>query len=194
VISVDDLLVNLCVNGQNITPLGPNKGNWTMVDEYNFKFIPGINVIGVHGRDTGQVISAFMATVEVAGELYVTDGVLPPADGIEYTPSDPEWNATLWRYFPEMVGSPRSDWCDRFFDDSDWGPAIRAGSGDTPDEEWGHLGTDPWLMTSCGYDKCPGEFLHYYEDLIPDNEPMWVWDYKPVDLNDAWFRFVIVMP
>ncbi len=194
VISVDDLLVDLCINGVSLSPLGPNKGAWTHADEYHFNLVPGKNVIGVHGRDTGYVVSAIMATIEIFDEIYVTDGVMPPDDDVEYTPSDPEWDATLWRYFPAPEGTPREDWCDRHFDDSDWGPAIRAGTATTPIDEWGHLGAHPWINTSCGFSRCPGEFLPYYEDDIEGNEPMWIWDYKPVELNDAWFRFVIYLP
>ncbi len=195
VITVDDQLVDLCVNGAMVLPLGIYYGNWTRADTYTVIMESGMNSVGVHGIDTGMVISAFMATVTVNGGLYITDGVMPPADGIAYTPADPEWFGTEWRYFPTVQEGPNADWCDKWFDDSGWGPGIRAGmTGSTPIDKWGQLGAYPWTNTSCGCTRCPCEFLPYYQDAIPGNEPMWIWDYNPTTLADAWLRRVIVLP
>mgnify|MGYP000231294354 CR=1 FL=1 len=195
VITVDDQLVDLCVNGKMVLPLGPNYGNWTRADTYTVVMESGANAVGVHGIDTGMVISAFMATITVNGQTYVTDGVMPPDDGIAYTPADPEWFATEWRYFPTVQEGPNADWCDKWFDDSGWGPGIRAGiTGSTPIDKWGNLGAYPWTSTACGYPRCPGDFIPYYEDAIVGNEPMWIWDYNPTTLADAWLRRVIVLP
>ncbi len=195
VITVDDQLVDLCVNGTMVLPLGPYYGNWTRADTYTVVMESGMNAVGVHGIDTGMVISAFMATITVNGNLYITDGVMPPDDGIAYTPADPEWFGTEWRYFPTVQEGPNADWCDKWFDDSGWGPGIRAGmTGSTPIDKWGQLGAYPWTNTVCGCSRCPCEFLPYYEDAIPGNEPMWIWDYNPTTLADAWLRRVITLP
>ena len=199
VLSVDDQLVDLCANGTNVTSFGPYYGQWTYVDTYNGQELileSGINVVGIHGIDTGAMISAFIATIEVNGQLIVSDGVLPPDDGIAYTSADPEWSQSEWRYFPTMAEGPNGDWCDKWFDDSSWGPAILAGMDGhgTTQAEWGNLGTYPWTNTSCGGTMCPKEFISYYEDSIADNEPKWIWDYNPTSLADAWLRIKIDLP
>lgn len=199
VLSVDDELVDLCANGKKVENFGSNYGSWLYADTYNGQELileSGINVIGIHGIDTGFMISAFIATIEVNGQLIASDGVLPPKSGIAYTSSDPEWNQSDWRYFPTMAAGPNGDWCDKWFDDSDWGPAILAGmSGHgTTDEEWGELGTYPWTNTSCGASMCPKDFIPYYTDGTPGNEPKWIWDYNPTSLADAWLRIKIVLP
>ena len=197
VISVDDLLTGLCVNGQDISPFGPNAGGWPYADTYNVVLESGENVVGVSGRDTGLQISAFVATIKVNNATYITDGVDPPASGVPYTAADPEWNQTKWRYFPTEVGSPDVDWCDVTFDDSGWGPAIIAKSTNcAADPDLGDIGHCPWHFHDCGggETRCPSDFIPYYEDAVADNEPVWVWDYNPVNLADAWFRHRITLP
>ena len=208
IISVDDTLIDMCVNSEDITSFGPRYSNWTYADTYNhntslfFVMESGENVIGIHGRDAGTVISAFIATVKVNGTTIRTDGVmpkLPPTNPIvPYTPSDAQWTATPWRYYPNPAsGSPNGGWCDPWFNDDDWGPAIRAGIyGSSPVGTWGELGSSPWTM-SCGTPAtvpCPADFRPYYDDAIANNEPMWIWDYNPASLADAWFRLKIVLP
>ncbi len=201
VISVDDVLVDMCVNSETVSPLGSHYNSWIYADTYHFILESGDNVIGIHGRDAGHVISAFMATIKVHGQTIVTDGVmpkLPPPDPIDpYTPSDPQWTATPWRYYPTPAdGGPNSDWCDPWYNDDAWGPAIRAGLyGQTDIAHWGELGASPWTMTCGDLDyRCPKDFRPYYDDSTTGNEPMWIWDYNPAELADAWFRIKVTLP
>lgn len=197
VISVDDLITRLCVNGQDVLPVGPNAGQWPYADTYNVVLESGDNVVGVSGRDTGLTISAFVATITVNNTTYITDGVDPPANGVAYTSAAPEWNQTKWRYYPTEVGNPDVTWCDVAFDDSEWGPAIIAKSANcAADPDLGDIGHCPWNFHDCGggETRCPSDFIPYYEDGVVDNEPVWVWDYNPVDLADAWFRHRITLP
>jgi hypothetical protein len=197
---VDDELVELCANGRQFdktTEFGTYFGAWTYADSYSGEKLvleSGINVIGIHGKDTGMAISAFMGTISVNGQFIVSDGVLPPSDSQPYEPGDPEWTAAQWRYFPEAVPTPNADWCDKWFDDSDWGPAIKAGKSPTTPANWGNLGTTPWTTTACGAAMCPSAFIPYYTDSVPDNEPKWIWDYNPTSLADAWLRIKIDLP
>lgn len=202
VLSVDDQLVELCANGTQFTPaeFGPYYGNWAYADTYGGPKLvleSGTNVIGVHGKDTGLAISAFVGVIIVNGQTIVTDGVLPPADSLPYEPGDPEWTAAQWRYFPEAVPTPNADWCDKWFDDGDWGPAILAGKSGTDPSVYGELGTDPWWGGACDltqYERCPSAFESYYTDGLTGNEPKWIWDYNPTQLADAWLRIRIVLP
>jgi len=198
-LSVDDQLVDLCANGKNVSSFGTYYNQWTYADTYNGQELvleSGINVVGIHGVDTNAMISAFIATIQVNGQLIVSDGVLPPSDGIAYTSADPEWTQSEWRYFPTMAEGPNGDWCDKWFDDSAWGPAILAGMDGhgTTLAEWGNLGTYPWITTACGGTMCPKEFIPYYEDAVVGNEPKWIWDYNPTSLADAWLRIKINLP
>lgn len=203
VLSVDDELVELCANGKQfdkVTEFGANFNRWPFADTYSGEKLvleSGVNVIGVHGKDTGLAISAFVGTISVNGQLIVSDGVLPPSDGQPYVPGDPEWTAAQWRYFPEAVPTPNADWCDKWFDDSDWGPAIKAGKAGTSSENWGNLGTNPWYGGACGlsqYGRCPTAFESHYVDGTAGNEPKWIWDYNPTQLADAWLRIKITLP
>lgn len=202
VLTVDDELVELCANGKQFnkaTEFGSYYGTWTYADTYSGEKLvleSGINVIGIHGKDTGLAISAFMGTISVNGQFIVSDGVLPPSDGQPYDTGDPEWTAAQWRYFPEAVPTPNADWCDKWFDDSEWGPAIKAGRSPTTPANWGNLGTTPWTTTNCGAGAtmCPTAFIPYYTDGIGGNEPKWIWDYNPLSLADAWLRIKITLP
>jgi hypothetical protein len=197
VISVDDELTELCANGDFIQSFGPYFNQWPYADTYQVVLESGDNVIGVSGKDTGTVISAFIATIAVNGQTYRTDNVPPPTSGQKYTPSDPEWNQTKWRYFPKEAATIEVNWCHRGFDDSKWGPAIIARSTNcdqTPN--LGQLGSCPWTGANCGdpQGRCPQDFASYYDDSIAGNEPMWIWDYYPVNLNSAWFRYHLTLP
>jgi len=202
VLSVDDELVELCANGKqfNKSEFGLYYQQWPYADTYSGEKLvleSGINVIGIHGKDTGLAISAFVGTISVNGQVFISDGVLPPLSGNAYTPSDPQWTQAQWRYFPEAVPTPNADWCDKWFDDSDWGPAIKAGKKDTAPEVWGNLGTNPWYGEACGLaqsGRCPTAFESYYIDATIGNEPKWIWDYNPTQLADAWLRIKIVLP
>jgi|GEM_PF-1006438 len=200
ILSVDDELVDLCANGNNVATFGAHYGQWPYADTYNGEELvleSGINVVGVHGKDTGAAISAFVATVQVNGQLFISDGVLPPVSGIAYTSLDSEWTQSDWRYFPTMAAGPNGDWCDKWFDDSAWGPAIKAGKTGTLDSVWGNLGTNPWYGGACGLSmsgRCPTAFESYYVDSVLGNEPKWIWDYNPTSLADAWLRIKIVLP
>jgi len=201
-LSVDDELVELCANGTQFDQdeFGGNYGDWARADTYGGPKLvleSGTNVIGIHGKDVGLAISAFVATIQVNGTIIISDGVMPPDDGIAYTSLDDEWDDALWRYFPEAVPTPNADWCDKWFDDSDWGPAILAGTSGTDPSVYGNLGTDPWWGGACGltkYERCPTAFEPYYTDAIAGNEPKWIWDYNPTQLADAWLRIRIVLP
>lgn len=201
-LSVDDELVELCANGRQFSKaeFGPRYQQWPYADTYSGEKLvleSGINVIGIHGKDTGLAISAFVGTIHVNGTTIVTDGVLPPSSGNAYTPSDLEWTQAQWRYFPEAVPTPNADWCDKWFDDSDWGPAIKAGKTGTAPEVWGNLGTNPWYGGACGLPqagRCPTDFESFYIDAITGNEPKWIWDYNPTQLADAWLRIKITLP
>lgn len=213
VLSVDDELVELCANGRHFIKdhepgylpgpnheFGPNYMKWSSSDTYSGEKLvleSGINVIGVHGKDTGFAISAFVATIAVNGKVFITDGVLPPASGVAYTSANPEWYQSEWRYFPTVASGPNGDWCDKWFDDSGWGPAIKAGKFGTAPEVWGNLGTNPWYGGACGLPqlgRCPTDFESYYIDGTPGNEPKWIWDYNPTSLADAWLRIKITLP
>ena len=108
VISVDDLLVDLCLNGNFVSTLGAYSNQWPYADTYYLVMETGNNTLGIHGQDTGASISAFIATVEVDGQEFRSDGVMPPSSSIPYTSSDPEWTQTEWRYFPTWARAPRS--------------------------------------------------------------------------------------
>ena len=195
VISVDDLLVDLCLNGNFVPTLGTYSNQWPYTDTYSLVMETGNNTLGIHGQDTGASISAFIATVEVDGQEFRTDGVMPPSSSIAYTSSDPEWSQTEWRYFPTLATGPEVNWCHSVFDDSSWGPAIRSGiDGSTPVSNWGWLGYAPWTFGCPTAPYCPGDFYPYYTDSISNNEPMWVWDYNPTSLADAWFRLNVAIP
>jgi hypothetical protein len=93
------------------------------------------------------------------------NGVAYPTTGI--APGDPD--TTPWRYSPDPDEDPQADWCQASYDDSLWGPARYVG-------EWG---SSPWGAS-------PPEFSGVGAD--------WIWDDRPVELQDAWFRLEIVLP
>ena len=80
-----------------------------------------------------------------------------------------EPDTTKWRYYPNEAEDPQATWCDVGFNDSDWGPALFAAEHD--DGEW---------------------LAEPYELRGRDVE--WVWDGRPRDLREAWFRRRIELP
>ncbi len=179
VVTVDDRAKEVCVNGAQLK-LGANYDNWTKTDTYALVLESGPNSIGVSGEDTGMVITAMAAVLEVNGKRYPTRGV---PGGKFYKPADPEWKATPWRYFPKDASTDKLGWCDRTFDDSAWGPAMRAAGSGSPSFLVGQA--SPW---ACGSDLCTA-FPQSGAD-----QPEWIWDPYPVSLQTAWIRTVVTLP
>ncbi len=176
VVTVDDAATEICANGKDFT-LGPAASTWTKTDSYSFVMTSGPNAVGISGKDTGMVITAMAAYLEVAGQKFPTRGV---PGGKTYVETDPEWTETPWRYYPKLISSDKSDWCSAFFDDATWGPAMRAGYNGVS-----RVGdASPW---GCGTDLCAA---------FPDgaDRPDWIWDPYPVDLQSAWIRIKITLP
>jgi hypothetical protein len=178
IVTVDDQATELCVNGVDLM-LGPNYGNWTMTDSYQFVLESGPNAVGISGKDTGMVITAMAAYLTVAGQKFPTRGV--PAGKI-YMATDPEWNKTPWRYFPKAVNEDKTNWCSRTFNDATWGPAMAAAAPGSPSTLVGDA--TPW---GCGQDLCTAF------PPSPDR-PDWIWDPFPVDLQSAWIRIKVDLP
>ena len=77
----------------------------------------GLHTVGIKGWDTGRVITAAIAHVEIStGQQWVSDDT--------------------WRYDPNPTASEenRLGWCAPHFDDSAW-DLVR---------DWGAIGTSPW--------------------------------------------------
>jgi hypothetical protein len=178
IVTVDDEATEICANGVQL-PLKGNHGNWTATDSYTFVLESGANAVGISGVDKGKVITAMAALLKVNGASYPTRGV--PAGKI-YEPTDPEWDKTPWRYFGKKVEEDKSGWCDAYFNDSTWGPAMAAAAANSPSTLVGQA--TPW---GCGADLCTA---------FPEgNErPDWIWDPFPVDLQSAWIRLKVELP
>jgi len=113
--AVDDA-GELCVND---IPQGPT-GGWTTGISTEVWLTSGKNSIGIYGWDTGRVITAAIAHIEISdGSFWVTD--------------------STWRYDPEpdQYGIGRIGWCAVGFDDSDWGLALDVGPIGDPANPWG---------------------------------------------------------
>ena len=109
-LSIDDI-GSACIDNANNLVL-PDGGNWQNARSTEFWLESGNHTVGIYGRDTGYVITAAIAHLEAAGQVWVTD-----AD---------------WTYDPNPTfqDSTRSGWCSPTFDDSSWlnvkviGPAF----------------------------------------------------------------------
>jgi hypothetical protein len=178
IVTVDDEATEICANGVQL-PLQGNHGNWTATDSYTFVLESGSNAVGISGVDKGKVITAMAALLKVNGASYPTRGV--PAGKI-YEPTDPEWDKTPWRYFGKKVEEDKSGWCDAYFNDSTWGPAMAAAGPGSPSTLVGQA--TPW---GCGSDLCTA---------FPEGSerPDWIWDPFPVDLQSAWIRLKVELP
>ena len=97
-----------------------NTGNWHTGAAYEVYLSSGTHTVGIHGWDTGRVITAAIAHIEISdGSVWVTDGT--------------------WRYDPDpnQDGIGRVGWCSSGFDDSDWGLALDLGPIGDPSNPWG---------------------------------------------------------
>jgi hypothetical protein len=155
---VDDWYERVCVNDVDVAVDPVGSRDWYAAESYTAVMESGLTVVGVHGVDLYEVISAFMMRIQVAGLTFLTTGI---AAG--------EPDTTPWRYSPDPDADPQADWCQPTYDDSAWGPARYVG-------EWG---SSPWSAS-------PPEFAGVGAD--------WIWDDRPADLQDAWFRIEITLP
>ncbi|MFH1438908.1 MAG: hypothetical protein ABIJ56_24595 [Pseudomonadota bacterium] len=80
-----------------------------------------------------------------------------------------EDDTTPWRYFPSEDETPQATWCDVGYDDTEWGPALFNAEQDD----------GPWLA---GPTELRGTGVE------------WIWDGRPRDLEDAWFRRMFTLP
>ena len=113
-VTVDDAF-EACVDAEtNVVVSGDH---WTQGYLAEVWLPSGTHTFGIRGWDTGQVITAGIAHIELSdGTQWVSDG--------------------SWRYdpSPEDAGD-RAGWCSPVFDDSTWDLAI----------EVGPIGTSPWI-------------------------------------------------
>ncbi|MBN1772156.1 MAG: putative metal-binding motif-containing protein, partial [Deltaproteobacteria bacterium] len=142
-LTVDDWYERLCVNDIDVAIDATTSRDWYGAETYTVVMESGLNVVGVHGVDLFEVISAFMMRIQVAGLTYLTTGI-----------SAGEPDTTPWRYSPDPDESPQADWCMASYDDSAWGPARYVA-------EWG---ASPWGPS-------PPEFSGVGADWIWDDRP-----------------------
>jgi len=113
-VAVDDA-GELCINDEVIGPTG----GWREGLGYQVWLRSGPNTVGIHGWDTGRVITAAIAHLEISdGTVWVTDDT--------------------WRYDPEpdQDGEGKSGWCRPGFDDSEWDTALDLGPIGDPENPW----------------------------------------------------------
>jgi hypothetical protein len=92
-------------------------GGWTSGTIHEIWLASGPHAIGIKGWDTGQVITAAIAHVEIStGQQWLSDA--------------------SWRYDPNPSASEKSriGWCEPYFDDSNW-DLVR---------DLGPIGSSPW--------------------------------------------------
>lgn len=114
-VAVDDE-GEICLNNEVIGPAGP----WMNGAVYGGWLSTGINTVGIHGWDTGRVITAAIAHLEISdGSIWVTD--------------------STWRYDPDpdQGGIGKDGWCGLSFDDSGWDFAKDIGPIGDPSNPWG---------------------------------------------------------
>ena len=113
-ISVDDDF-EWCVDDEQ--NLQPGNSSWPVGIAVQEWMPSGSHVVGIRGWDTGQVITAAIAHVEIStGQQWL---------------SDASWR---WDPNPAAPKGSRAGWCGVGFDDSSWQPA----------NEIGPIGTSPW--------------------------------------------------
>ena len=113
-VAVDDAGV-LCIDGTDNT-LG-DTGGWPTGQQYEIWLESGTHAAGIQGWDTGQVITAGIAHIEISdGTQWVSDA--------------------SWRYDPNPTATEdsRAGWCSPLFDDSSWDLVNVIGP----------IGTSPW--------------------------------------------------
>ena len=114
-VAVDDE-GQICINDNYLG----GTASWRTGIEYSVWLSSGIQTIGVHGWDTGRVITAAIAHIEISdGSIWSSDGT--------------------WRYDPEpdQDGDGKLGWCTSGFDDSDWELALDLGPIGDPANPWG---------------------------------------------------------
>ncbi len=113
--AVDDV-GELCMDGEVIGPAG----GWVEGAVHELWLRTGPHAMGIHGWDTGHVITAAIAHLEISdGSMWVTD--------------------STWRYDPDpdQSGVGKDGWCTAGFDDSGWDLAQDIGPIGDPNNPWG---------------------------------------------------------
>jgi hypothetical protein len=116
ILSAVDDAGELCVND---IPQG-STGGWVDGAAHEMWLTSGPNSIGIYGWDTGRVITAAIAHIQISdGSVWVTD--------------------STWRYDPDpdQHGVGRLEWCAVGFDDSEWDLALDVGPIGDPSNPWG---------------------------------------------------------
>ena len=109
-VAVDDA-GTICING---TEVG-DTGGWTTGRFYEVWMPSGTHTFGINGWDTGMVITAAIAHLEISdGSQWVTDD--------------------SWRYDPAPDSVGKQGWCNTTFDSSGWDLV----------KDIGPIGTSPW--------------------------------------------------
>ena len=96
-------------------------GGWVNGTVYEYWLDSGTHTIGIKGWDTGQVITAAIAQVEIStGQVWPSDG--------------------SWRYDPNPSAGEkeRIGWCAPHFDDSSWDLVLDIGPIGDPSNPWGN--------------------------------------------------------
>ncbi len=168
---VDNGIRSLCVNGETVAGVcveesdcagasGSALDSWNDRTSETYEFIAhgGQNVIALHGIDTSGVISGAALWLRVGGRVIPSRGVAPS-----------ETDDTAWRYDPLPEAEGKLGWCDPYFDDSTWSPAVRAGE----------LFDNVWITSPS-------------DQYGPTVE--WIWDSTPNNLADAYFRLNFRLP
>jgi hypothetical protein len=78
-------------------------------------------------------------------------------------------DSTAWRYYPLEDEGPQLEWCQVIYDDSLWGPALF--NTEIDDDSW-----------------------HENPDSLSPHEVDWIWDGRPSEFNEAWFRRSFYLP
>ena len=132
----------LCIDGwENL--LGET-GGWSSGTMHEIWLSSGIHNIGIRGWDTGSVITATIAHLEIStGQQWFSDD--------------------SWRYDPNPTASDKSrrGWCEPHFNDSNWDLAL----------DLGPIGSSPWQLSQ---GHAPAIFpadspAHWIWDHIPTN-------------------------
>jgi len=115
--AVDDV-GELCIDGEE-NVIGPT-GGWVHGISRDIWLPSGTHAVGIQGWDTGEVITAAIAHIEMSdGSFWVSDDT--------------------WRYDPNPSAGEESriGWCEAFFDDSSWDTVLDIGPIGDPTGHWG---------------------------------------------------------
>jgi hypothetical protein len=168
---VDDEVQSLCINNKTVAGLCVQDSDCTQAsgtpvrswhdrtsETYDFFVHEGENVVALHGVDSSGLISGAALWLKAGGRVIPSRGVAPT-----------EIDDTGWRYDPLPDAEGKLGWCDPYFDDSTWSPAVRAGE----------IYDNVWITSPA--------------DLYgPTVE--WIWDSTPANLEDAYFRLTFRLP